>query len=390
MGKEQGKRKRYGKHRRQIRIAGKMVEASFTFRKDADDWYGKMRQKKELIEKGLDIGFEAKLFKAWAGQWLSEKKPQIEESTFRTYNGFLKNDLVPQFGQTFVHLIGPRDIENFLFKIKTDRGLANATYNRYRLLLNEIFKDAMRVRPRHAVDNPIDQVKKLIENAPPVKLFEQVDLIETYLSHAWTMVNPAFWMGAMILFNLGARLGEMLGLQAGDVNLSSGTISITRAVDYKTGAIKPYPKGKRHRVLPINDVLAGALRLWFEIAPPESPETPIVRWVADPRKQSDKGRWKNDGRRFSASHFHRLHDELCASLGLPVITVHQIRHTFGTHQADMDGHLRRLQALLGHQDSKTTERYAQLVQERLRNKAGFTVGAGAVESNRKLKLVKGS
>lgn len=371
-------------YRRQIRINGKMVGRTFSNKKDADDWYAMTRRKKELIENGLDIGFEAKKLKPWCGEWLSEKRNEIVDSTFRLYNDWLRNDVLPELGNEYMHFLSARDIQVFLFKIRRERGLANATYNRYRILLHGIFQAALMTRPRHVIENVINQVKALPENSKPIIIFDQKKDITTYLEGALEF-KPWFYVAGMIFFNTGVRLGEGLALQIRDLDFDARKISVVKQKDYKTGRLKPYTKGKRNRWVPMNDALYLTLRWWIDTETPASDEDFLIRW-AGPKVTT---RWKNDGRSVSSSHFHYFHDQLISRLGLPSITVHQMRHTYGAHQADLDGHLLRLQGILGHQDQKTTERYARLLEER-KSRPGFTVGKEIVEKIGKLKLLKQS
>lgn len=376
--------RRNGKYRRQIRVGGKVLQATFTRKEDADHWYSSMRIKKERIEKGIDIGFQAMRFEEWAGRWMSDRRGLLEESTFRTYNTFLKNDLLPVFGERYLHMITARDIQLALLKIKEEKELSNSTYNRMRTLLNTIFVDACKVRPQHLTDNPMIQVKKLTETPPIIQIFERPEDMNTYLNGAWELINPPFWMAVMVFLNTGARVGEVLALKRSDVNLSDRFIQITKAMDYKTCVIKPYPKGKRHRLVPLNDSLMTALIFWLEFDSTGAPEDFLIRWSMAP----EKGRWKNDGRHFSPSHTHKLHDDLCRELGFEGLTLHSLRHSYATHQLNIDNDLYRLKGILGHQDIKTTERYLRLLKERLHKPVNFEVGADMVKKLREPKLVK--
>jgi integrase len=378
--------KRNRKNRRQIRVNGKKVERTFSRKEDADKWYAQMLLKKERIEKGIDIGFEAKLFLPWAGEWISDRASTISKSTFRLYNGWLMKDFLPEFGQQYMHMIGTRDVERFLLRVQSEREFSNSTYNRMRTFLHTLFEDARKNRPQHLTDNPIVNVKSLTENPRPVKIFEKMEDINTYLVGAWEHISPPFWMAVMLFLNTGVRLGEALAIQRDDVDLSRSVIQISKSRDNKTGELIPYPKGKKTRLVPISGALHKALLFWFDLDSNAKPEDFVVRFSKAPERGK---RWTNDGRPFSPSHTHYLHDKLCTKLGFDGITLHALRHSFATHQLNEDHDIYRLQRILGHQDISTTQRYLQLVEDRLKKPSGFSVGGSFVDEIRKPKLVNG-
>lgn len=55
--------------------------------------------------------------------------------------------------------------------------------------------------------------------------------------------------------------------------------------------------------------------------------------------------------------------------GVPDLRVHDLRHTFASALVNQGIPIYDIQKLLGHQDIKTTERYAHLAPDRLRNSA---------------------
>jgi integrase len=373
------------KYRRSIRIGPKVWQATFSKKANADLWYAQMVEKKEKIVRGIDIGFEAKTFEQWSGLWLCGKEGTIEESTFETYNGFLKNHLLPSFKDEYLHLMSSNEIQNTLLKVQRAKNLANATYNRLRSLLNEIFEDAKRNRPQFVTDNPIERVRKLIEpDGSNVIILTDPKDIDRYISGAWHTISPPFWMAVMIFLNTGARLGEVLAITRADIDFLHLKIRINKQRVYRTGKVKPYTKGKRNRSVDISEALLAALVFWFEFDAEAADDDCIVRWIKAP----EKGPWKNDGRPFSPSHTHFLHDALCTKLGLPSMTLHALRHSYATLELDKNKDIRHLQRQLGHQDMKTTQRYLGLIEMNINKKETLSLGKGVLDEIRKLKLVK--
>lgn len=108
------------------------------------------------------------------------------------------------------------------------------------------------------------------------------------------------------------------------------------AIDWKNSRVMIHGKGKRRRVLPLNDGLWGLLRTQFDHRPPG--------WT--PRK------------------LQRLVSRLAARARLTrTVTPHVLRHSFAVHCLRLGMSLRTIQELLGHENLSTTEIYLRLSPE---------------------------
>ncbi|MFH1159414.1 MAG: tyrosine-type recombinase/integrase [bacterium] len=67
------------------------------------------------------------------------------------------------------------------------------------------------------------------------------------------------------------------------------------------------------------------------------------------------------GKQYSASSVHTIVKEAYQKAGIKKrVSTHKLRHCFGTHLLENGTDLRYIQALMGHESSKTTEIYTRI------------------------------
>jgi integrase len=165
----------------------------------------------------------------------------------------------------------------------------------------------------------------------PIHWYTKPELARLYKRH-----NGAVWR---LLANTGMRRTEALQLKVGRIDLGSGHIDIVSTAAART-------KSGRWRRVPLSDAAKEALGVLLE----KYGKTGYVLPRITPESLS---------RNF-------LHN--CASLGLPG-SLHSLRHTYAAHLVMAGVPLRTLQVLMGHASFKTTERYAHIGEDHLRDQA---------------------
>jgi integrase/recombinase XerC len=167
-----------------------------------------------------------------------------------------------------------------------------------------------------------------------------------------------------LFYASGLRLSELVGLDLGDVNLSSRTVRVLG-------------KGRKERLVPFNRTTEEAVRAWLRdwegLVPAGAPATLRPRRM--PRGASAPGRRTGDalflnyqGKRLSTRSVDRLVRKYVAQCSMQFgISPHALRHSFATHLLERGADLRAIQELLGHARLSTTQRYthvnaAQLIQ----------------------------
>ena len=174
-----------------------------------------------------------------------------------------------------------------------------------------------------------------------------------------------FWKAfENILITTGARRGEAVGLQWGDIDFEAMSISIQRNVTpdrdapdrmrvgaTKTGEARTVPVSRRvlEMLLELKREREAALGVSL------LPQTFVFCRACDPYKPinpQEPTRWQ---RRFVQRH------------GLPNVSPHDLRHTAATLALESGADLKQIQQLLGHRDASTTlQFYAGVTEERQR------------------------
>jgi tyrosine recombinase XerC len=145
------------------------------------------------------------------------------------------------------------------------------------------------------------------------------------------------------LYSTGIRVSELVGLDIDDV-------------DFISGVVKVFGKGRKERVVPIGE-----------------PAIKAIRNYVDGRKSAkvrDRGAvfLNNAGRRLTDRSVRRVIDRHIRSCSIAEhISPHSLRHSFATHLLDRGADLRSVQELLGHMNLSTTQIYTHVTMERLKN-----------------------
>ncbi|HZG84410.1 tyrosine recombinase XerC [Paenibacillus sp.] len=152
-----------------------------------------------------------------------------------------------------------------------------------------------------------------------------------------------------LLYGSGLRVGELVGLDVGDVRLELGMALV-------------YGKGGKERWVPVGEHAADALRVYLE------------RGRAELLAKSAQGAGEEalflnrDGTRLSDRSVRRILDKYVDRIAdLNRISPHTLRHTFATHLLEAGADLRSVQELLGHAHLSTTQVYTHVTKDHLQS-----------------------
>lgn len=147
-----------------------------------------------------------------------------------------------------------------------------------------------------------------------------------------------------LLYATGLRISELVNLKINDVDLENCFVRV-------------FGKGKKERIVPIGDVAIKYLTIYIS----------RYRDIILKDQISDYLFISNSLKNISRQGFFKLLKKECERCGIEKnVSPHVLRHSFATHMLSHGADLRVIQELLGHEDISTTQIYAHLVNEKLR------------------------
>ena len=199
---------------------------------------------------------------------------------------------------------------------------------------------------------PIDPAERLITPQPHNKLPRvlSVDMVNQLLDYARTAANEGdhldvrIWAAAELIYATGMRVGELVSLDLGQINLGDRTVRVVG-------------KGDKERMVPFGGPAVVALTAWAERGRPAltNADSGAALFLGATGR-----RWDQRDTR------ERLH-KLAALAQVPDISPHELRHSAATHLLTGGADLRSVQEILGHTSLATTQRYTHVTPERLRS-----------------------
>lgn len=146
-----------------------------------------------------------------------------------------------------------------------------------------------------------------------------------------------------LLYATGIRVSELISLHMSDVNLSMEYLICT--------------DGHRERIIPFGRIARDALKRYLEYGRPKLVGTNAGDWLFT----------NCSGQPMSRQGFWKLIKSYGKKAGIEAeITPHMLRHSFAAHMVSNGADLKAVQEMLGHSDISTTQVYAQMGQNRIR------------------------
>lgn len=195
------------------------------------------------------------------------------------------------------------------------------------------------------LSNPCTNIltPKLPQKLPNYLTEEEVSkLLDINLLTSYDYRNKAM---LEMLYATGLRISELCNLKINDVDLHNCFVRVLG-------------KGKKERIVPIGDVAIKYLDIYIN----------RYRGAILKNKVSDYLFISNSLKNISRQGFFKILKKECVRCGIKKnVSPHVLRHSFATHLLTHGADLRIIQELLGHEDISTTQIYAHLVNEKLKD-----------------------
>ncbi len=280
-------------------------------------------------------------------RWLPVQQARLRASTYDSYRRNIDLHVIPALGQRQLDRLTVEDVDVFYATLLTSgrkkqgasTGLSPKSVHNIHVMLNKALSDAARkgtvVRNVVALaDAPSLKARK----RPEVKAWEVDQLVrflDTIDSHR---IAPAFFLAA----HTGMRRGEVLGLRWRDVDLDAGRVSVRQAlvsVAYEV-AISDVKTGTSRRTIDIDDGIVQVLRHWYKTRTEEREGAEAT--------PDDLVFVKADGSWMHPDIFSQRFDRTVAKIGVPAISLHDLRHTHATLLLKAGVHVKVVSERLGH------------------------------------------
>ena len=293
---------------------------------------------KSKVDRGVDPQAEKERIRAiptFKTFVVNHYLPFAKESK-RTYDddkARLEKHVLPSLGRYTLQDLTPLQVQTLLMRCKQS-GLAPATVNRIRSLILRVLNLAVQWKFIDA--SPVSGIPKLQENNMRQRFLNREE-IPRFLAALDAQADQQSADFLHLLLLTGARLGELLNAQHGDVDLVTGIWRI------------PLSKSGRSRIVTLNDRAIEILSR--QTARYESP----YLFPGNPRYKKP---------RMAAP--YRTFERVKEMAGLRDLRIHDLRHSYASIAVQSGASLYDVQKMLGHANPQMTQRYSHLSDERLR------------------------
>lgn len=285
----------------------------------------------------------------WCDRWLELRR--VEPATARADKGRIDKHLTPRWKNARLSKIDIDDIQAWVNDLAADPDLSAATVRRIHYLMSASMKAA--VRSKHVSVNPCHLVELPV--VPPRQ--HRYLTWDEFFAAAYFMDSP-YWQAATLLVGTGMRFGELAGLHWESVDLDRKEITVRETWDVAGARIKPYPKGKKPRPVPIPAFAIDALLTRL----PDEPDRKCgLTHAKGSVCRSPLVLTSPTGLPLSYSTMAHQHWQPALKLaGLPHARNHDLRHTYAAWLRQKGVDLERVQKLLGHGSVTTTQIYSDI------------------------------
>ncbi|MCD8086242.1 MAG: tyrosine-type recombinase/integrase [Clostridiales bacterium] len=277
--------------------------------------------------------------------WIQQKKICLRTSTYIKYQGFLRNHIIPYFGNLLPFEVSSMVVSSFSELLLKEKKLAPKTVKDILVVLNAVLQY---VASQHAgqmckidVIYPCDQ-----ETEIRVLSIEEQKTLADFLLRELDLRK----LGILLALTTGIRLGELCALQWDHIFLEKKLLRIDASMqrisnleantENKTIIVIGPPKSRSSvRTIPIPD---GMVALCKQFRPASG-----TGFVLTGTEQYMEPRT-----------VQRSFAKYAAACGLENVTVHTCRHTFATRCIEAGFEMKSLSEIMGHANvSITMNRY---------------------------------
>ena len=329
------------------------------------DWQGMTREKRKrgfktrrealeyerqfLMKNSRDIQMN---FGKFVETYMENMKPRLKESTYAGKEYIIRDKILPYFGNKSLADISSTDViqwQNALLSMRddNDRPYAQTYLRTIQNQLSAIMNHACRYYG--LPENPCIKAGKMGKAKAKEMLFWTK---EEYLTFSETMKEkPVSYYAFEILYWCGIRVGELLALTRGDIDLEKRKLRISKSFQHVNGrSVITTPKTeKSNREIELPQFLCDELEDYFCMIYKCSEETRLFD--------------------FSKSYLHHEMDRGVKESGVKRIRIHDLRHSHVAYLIELGFSPVEIAERLGHESISVTYTYSHLYPSKQRDMA---------------------
>ena len=274
-----------------------------------------------------------------AAAWKEYKRPYVKQSTMAAYVLILENHVLPYFGDG--DSLHEQAVQAFVLQ-KLENGLSVKTVKDILIVLKMVMKFGVKnewmTYYEWDIKYPTTSTNKELE----VLSVANHRKILNYIQSHFTFTG----LGIYISLSTGLRIGEICALKWSDINVTDGTINVSRTIERiyiiegekkHTELVINTPKTKNScREIPMSKELLAMIK-------------PLKRVVND-----DFYVLTNDERPTEPRTYRNYYNGLMVKLDIPKLKYHGLRHSFATRCIEAGCDYKTVSVLLGHSNISTT------------------------------------
>lgn len=265
-------------------------------------------------------------------EWRPNAELALKKSTLKYYNFQLTRHIIPAFGATLLCNLSRMQIEALLSNLR-QKGHAVATMRGVRATLSTVLQTA--VERGYLEKNAVHGIRIRETGAKPERRFYTPAQVRQLIQE---LTEPCRTVVLLAVLT-GMRIGEILALRWGRVNLLRGTIEV--AESYSDGEFGSPKTRSSSRVIPVSEYLRGILETHGGDPNSRTPQDLVFK--------------TRTGAPLSSKNlYNRVLAPACDRIKQPRVSWHSFRHTHATLLAETGESIKTAQALLGHSDLGTT------------------------------------
>lgn len=275
--------------------------------------------------------------------WFESKKGLVKESTLSAYYVALRSHIRPYWGNKDTITCARNELQLFVNNC-ISMGLSVKSAKDMDIIMRQIIMWANdELDARIGISLKVKYPKKSMQEKTQNRVYTKAECA-MFVQH-FEKTKDLVALGVVVALYSGMRIGEISGLQFGDIDVEHNTIQVRRIVERivdiqsgKTKVVIGLPKTiTSQRTIPLHNSVANYIKPLLDYYPKNYYLLSGSDKPVEPRT------------------FRNKYYRLCKLIGITKpLNFHSIRHTCATHLIEAGNDVKNVSAILGHSDVTTT------------------------------------